>query len=110
MKDWSGFFFSKWFQAAANLVVSAMLIGGTFLQEYGFWRDMSMYCAGTLAGYALMALLQPTLNAKWRAEMEAEIGIMTAAVFARILRESAGIEPEMVVPSRFQSPPTSPLN
>lgn len=98
-------FTDRWLQIGVCTGLSVLCGFGAFFADSWWGTVMMAWSSGAQFGFATMWFVGPSITAKWRREMEAEIAIMWAAVFHRILRES-GTHVEMASPS----PPTAPLH
>lgn len=106
--NWHEAITDRRFNIGLCIILSVLFGAAAFVTESWWGAAMMMWASGAQFGLAAMWFISPVVRASWQRRMEAEIAIMTAAVFARILRESYDIEPDMTVDP--PTPPTTPMH
>lgn len=101
-------FTDRWLNIGVCSGLSVLFGVGVFFADTWWGAVMMAWASGAQFGFAAMWFVGPAITNTWRRQMEAEIAIMTAAVFARIMRES-NIQIEMGA-GPPPSPPISPLH
>lgn len=84
---WTDKYFGRWWNVAFNISLAVLFGGLSFIQEPGIWRDITVWCSGVNAGYAIIWLMYPRFTAARKREMEAEMNLVMASSINKTTRE-----------------------